>query len=156
MRNKRQWGIPKCKAEWDKLVAAGAKRDHGGPPDALLRFQMPSWMTGEDVEEGRDIHYEDKRLDRQSKLARMTFEVQESIAAETRKGFLSRELLATPGSSSSLSAPLTAGAVTSGDARPGDALGLLTEFAQDAAMGSATGQVGDARHHRRWPVPPTR
>lgn len=145
MRNKRQWSVEKSKAEWDKLLNSGAPRDYNGPADAPLRVQVPSWMTGEDADEGRDTLYEDKHLDKQSKLGRMSNDMQDIVIGETRKGFAVRSLMSPPSVSEGLSLPLSASALTQGAPGKGDALSLLAEVAQEAQASAPGGSV--TPHH---------
>lgn len=93
MYNLRRWPAAKARAEFAKLDASippgdSERRDMGGPPESPLRLAVPSWMTGEDSNEGRKGTFEQKVMNKMSKMASaLSEEMQQQMINETRLGF---------------------------------------------------------------------
>lgn len=141
MRNVRSWTVERSKQEWDKLKACDTPRDYLGPPYDPLRLQIPSWMTGDDAEEVREVAYEDKQMVQQSRLGRLSDEMKDSIRSESRRGFnlVSRAQL------EDMSAPLPSTAMTNtGSLTRNDALTILRDAAPGECAGSPANIGGDA------------
>lgn len=68
MRSLRNWDHNRCKEQWDLLRAdPNVYRDHDGPRWSKERQEIPAWLTGDVRRESKDISYEERRLDTQTK-----------------------------------------------------------------------------------------
>ncbi len=92
MASRRGWSVAQCRTKWDELEAdPSTGRDMLGPGTSgggsSLRLHIPGSLTGADSVELVRSRFEEKRLDRFAKAARMGDEVASKIQAECEKGF---------------------------------------------------------------------
>jgi hypothetical protein len=87
MASMRRWKPERCKKEWEILKITSPKRGSNGPPESSLQLEIPAWMIGAEKSVSIVDNYEDKAMQIETKVVKMSKDNQEQMLAECRQGF---------------------------------------------------------------------